>query len=373
MRARRHLARRPATGACIFSVLVHFKHVHVYAAPAIAAHLLAHRVGARWSDATRSRRARLVVAGRCARYLAVAVLVTAVSLGPFAREGVLGAVFSRLFPFGRGLSHAYWAPNVWALYNAADKVIAAAARRAPARRRSPALGNLAGGMSGHGGTGAQTHAALPTVTPALTFALTLASCLPFIARHVAATSGEATRSSESPRLVARTTTCAFAFGWHVHEKALLMATTPLAVALALDAGDETVGPAAFARDQPGSIFSLDDGALRATPLLFEPREWPVKACVVARSSRRDRRERGVSRRRATEDARIGTTRRGGGTAICGDDRPAGAEPAACVVVARSSRTGRISSCGSCRLLEASSSAATSPSSDEAGWSFFRWR
>jgi alpha-1,3-glucosyltransferase len=276
----------PLLAAFLFSVLVHFKHVFAYAAPAFAAHLIAHHTpglrtlfarqksARRMKDSTKKKAFR-AVATRLAAYAGVAAGVTAVSLGPFVAFGQLQIVTHRLFPFGRGLSHAYWAPNFWAMYNAADKTLAKALRIP-----SP-LGNLAGGMTGHGGTGGATHVALPRVSPRATFFLTLAASAPAIYAHAFRTETSSLKPSALPRLVAHVSLCAFVFGWHVHEKAVLMVVAPLGVAVALDAADNSVSIETFNKRAGDFVFLTVTGTYALFPLLFEPREWPIKVSALA--------------------------------------------------------------------------------------------
>jgi hypothetical protein len=116
------LARSRSTlllSGLLFAALLCFKHIYLYLAPAYFVYLLrAYCLGQRVTFPYFSIRVL-----NCLKLGVGIVVVFASAFGPFALWGQLEQVFRRLFPFSRGLCHAYWAPNVWALYSFIDRVL----------------------------------------------------------------------------------------------------------------------------------------------------------------------------------------------------------------------------------------------------------
>jgi alpha-1,3-glucosyltransferase len=113
------LARERSTlllSGIIFAALLCLKHIYLYLAPAYFVFLL--------RAYCLSPRSIFKIEFVNTLSLGTAVLgVFAVAFGPFAAWGQISQLLSRLFPFSRGLCHAYWAPNVWAMYSFADRVL----------------------------------------------------------------------------------------------------------------------------------------------------------------------------------------------------------------------------------------------------------
>lgn len=104
--------------AVLFASLLNFKHIFIYLAPPFLVFLFrAHCF---------PTPSRAFSPPRLIELATIVAIITTLSFGPFllvsGPSGVLQIV-DRLFPFQRGLNHAYWAGNVWALVSAADRVM----------------------------------------------------------------------------------------------------------------------------------------------------------------------------------------------------------------------------------------------------------
>jgi alpha-1,3-glucosyltransferase len=118
------LARSPSNlllSAVLFAALLCLKHIYLYLAPAYFVYLLrVYCLSPGWGSSFPYLRIQLL---NCIKLGAGILSVFVAAFGPFARWGQLEQVLRRLFPFSRGLCHAYWAPNVWAIYSFADRVL----------------------------------------------------------------------------------------------------------------------------------------------------------------------------------------------------------------------------------------------------------
>ncbi|KAG5188221.1 ALG6, ALG8 glycosyltransferase family-domain-containing protein [Tribonema minus] len=270
---------RQVASGLVFAALLMMKHLYACLAPLYFVYLLkgyclgAHDAAARnvtvgvtaaVTDATartgtmpavRSKRPVLRFLQRLMLLGGGVVSIFAVSLGSICWEGgpLSGAqclqqmrqLASRLFPFGRGLAHAYWAPNAWALYLAADRALLLALKRSGAVGAAAHTASTTGGLAdvhsvvaaaqeaawkAGGLVGAGVTSVLPAVTPAVTAALVLLSMAPALAKV-----WRDARPVTFIYAVVYCALCAFMLGWHVHEKAVLTALIPLALVAPLDA------------------------------------------------------------------------------------------------------------------------------------------
>lgn len=111
--------RDPSTmlfGGLLFAALLCLKHIYLYLAPAYFIYLL--------RAYCLSQKSILHIRYGNSLRLAIGLsLVFGAALGPFLYWGQLEQLLIRLFPFSRGLCHAYWAPNIWAMYSFSDRVL----------------------------------------------------------------------------------------------------------------------------------------------------------------------------------------------------------------------------------------------------------
>ncbi|XP_066328257.1 dolichyl pyrophosphate Glc1Man9GlcNAc2 alpha-1,3-glucosyltransferase-like [Miscanthus floridulus] len=238
------------TGGVVFACLLCSKHLFLVAAPMYFMYLFRHYC---------CGRGVVKGLGRLALMGSGVAVVFAAAFAPFVYYGQMQQLINRLFPFGRGLCHAYWAPNFWVFYIILDKILAFLLRRLGFNIAIPEA-SFTGGLVGD----SSPFAVLPKVTPIATFLLVILAMAPCLIKAF---------SNPQPKHIIRwvsyACTCGFMFGWHVHEKASLHFTIPLAL-IAMDSLSDARHYFLLSIVSCYSLF----------PLLFENQEYLIKVMLL---------------------------------------------------------------------------------------------
>lgn len=246
------LQKQNIQAAVWFTILLNLKHIYLYIAPVYFIYLLRSYCFETLKRGLTFHWKRLINLGF------IVVSIFGLTYGPFFNQ--IGQVLSRLFPFNRGLCHAYWAPNFWAIYNAVDKILVITGRKL-GWVDSVSTASMTGGLVQE-----FEHVILPSIGPKVTFVCTLLALIP--------PSIILLKRPNQPRVFIRAVVlCAFAsflFGWHVHEKAILMIIIPLTL-LAASSAEEC------------RLFLLLSitGHVSLFPLLFTSFENVIKVVLVS--------------------------------------------------------------------------------------------
>jgi alpha-1,3-glucosyltransferase len=112
------LARKRLTlgSGLLFAALLCLKHIYLYLAPAYFVFLLR-------SYCLAPKTIFHIRFGNALKLGTGIIAVFGAAFGPFVYWEQIPQLLSRLFPFSRGLCHAYWAPNIWAIYSFTDRIL----------------------------------------------------------------------------------------------------------------------------------------------------------------------------------------------------------------------------------------------------------
>lgn len=256
-----------------FSILLCFKHIYLYLAPAVFIYLLRGyclNFSYNKKKSVFMNMIHFINWSNSIRLGCVVIFTFCIVFGPFIYYNQLPQLLERLFPFSRGLTHAYWAPNFWAIYSFADRILIQFYNRIPLTRlplqklfkfdetllKNPKFLNTAT----RGLVGDIEFLILPTITPKLTFFLTLfyqvMALIPLFIRPT------------FDRFVGSLALCGYAsflFGWHVHEKAILLVIFPITFLVVKDT-----------RLLVPFNLLVSCGYVSLFPLIFTSSEWLVK-------------------------------------------------------------------------------------------------
>lgn len=253
-----------------FAILLNLKHIYLYSAPAFGMYLLTSYCLSSSSSGTGLGKRLFISIARILKLGLIVILVLLITFTPFVYNiESLKHISARLFPFKRGLTHAYWAPNFWCLYNVMDKFCMKLLRPPPMARFD--MDSIAGTRSSKSSSTSglvqeYEHEFLPSIKPMMTFALVGFFTIPIIIKY-SLNINRKSRIIFMKTLVVSSLT-SYMFGWHVHEKAILLSLLPL-IPVALV--DINLYPA-FLRL---SLF----GTYSILPLLFKHREYAIKMTI----------------------------------------------------------------------------------------------
>ncbi|KAE9969246.1 hypothetical protein EG327_010708 [Venturia inaequalis] len=237
-----------------FAALLCMKHIYLYLAPAYFVYLLrAYCLSPNWSlYPTTIFRIQFF---NCVKLGLGIAAVFGAAFGPFVYWEQIPQLMSRLFPFSRGLCHAYWAPNVWAMYSFTDRILIYLAPHFNLPVNHDAINSVTRGLVGD-----TAFAVLPEITPRHTFILTIGTQIPALLKLFFRPSSHNFLSA-----LILTSYSSFLFSWHVHEKAILLIILPFTLLCLHD------------RRHLGAFRPLAvAGHVSLFPLLYTAQEFPVK-------------------------------------------------------------------------------------------------